>query len=186
MALLASSLRIAAPPEGNADSTKECRGHTQKVELRNPDESEKRVVVGPGHERPHVGMHDAIQKRMRQAAGDTSEEYPQRSAFTSCNRRGIQELRDKPWAAEPWRADDDEAQNGRGQPSNRGTQERVKEAMHWVFLVEQVVERLAVDQHLRGCKGRPREHRSAHALDSKAWPEVEGREWQLSSPTLSG
>ena len=26
--------------------------------------------------------------------------------------------------------------------------------MHWVFLVDQIVERLAVDEHLGGCKGR--------------------------------
>jgi len=155
MALLASSLRIATPPEGNADNTKECSGHTRKVELRNPDEPKERVVVRPRHERPHVGMHDAIQKRMRQAAGETSQEYPKRSEFTSRNRSRTQERHDTPWTAEPSRADDDKAQNGRGQPGSRGTEERVKEAMHWVFLVEQVVERLAVDEHLRGCKSRP-------------------------------
>ena len=121
MALLASSLRIAAPPERNADSTKECSGHTRKVELRNPDEPEERVVVGPGHERPHVGMHDAIQKRMREAAGETSQEYSERSEFTSRNRSRTEERRDKPWAAEPRRADDDEAQKGRGQPGSCGT-----------------------------------------------------------------
>jgi hypothetical protein len=131
-------------------------------------------------------MHDAIQKRMRQAAGETSQEYPERSEFTSCNRSRTHERRDKPWTAEPKRADDDEAQNGCGQPGSRGTEERVKEAMHWVFLVKQVVERLAVDEHLRGCKSRPREHRGAHSLDSKARPEVEGREWQPGSLPLSG
>src|SRR6266496_4613358 len=50
-----------------------------------------------------------------------------------------------------------------------------------VFLADQVVERLAVDEHLGGGKGRPREHRGGNALESKARSEMEWGERQLGS-----
>ena len=57
---LASPLCIVDPPEGNADGAKECSGDTRNVELHHPDEPKEWIIVGSGHERAYVGMHDAI------------------------------------------------------------------------------------------------------------------------------
>src|SRR4030095_6963196 len=121
---------------------------------------------------------------MRQAAGETTQEDPERRQFRSCHRSGSHERCDAPCDVERRWADDGEAQDSRYQPGRRGTEERVEEAMHWVFLVDQIVERLAVDEHLGGCKGRPREHRSCDALESKARSEWNGVNGNLVPPVL--
>jgi len=41
------------------------------------DQPKERIVVGPGHEGLYVGLHEAIQQRMRQAVGKTTQDYPQ-------------------------------------------------------------------------------------------------------------
>src|SRR5258705_582950 len=120
---------------------------------------------------------------MRQAASKTTQEDPESRQFRSCSRSGAHERRDAPGDVERGCADDDEAEESRDQPGGRGTEERVEEAMHRVFLTDQIVERLAVDEHLGGGKGRPRKQRSCDALEREARPEVEWRERQLGSPT---
>jgi hypothetical protein len=100
-------------PERNADSAKECSGETRKVELHYPDEPKEGIGLRPWHKGTYVGMHDAIQKRMRQAAGETTQEYSERREFTSCSGSGTHEWRDTSQEAGPRGADDDEAQDGR-------------------------------------------------------------------------
>jgi hypothetical protein len=48
---------------------------------------------------------------------------------------------------------DDEEQDGRQQTGDRGAEERVKESVHRVLPVDQVVDRLAVDDDLDDGKG---------------------------------
>src|SRR5262245_19750225 len=44
---------------------------------------------------------------------------------------------------------------------------RVKEAVDWVLVMEQIVKRLAIDEDLRRRKCGPGEHRARHAFESE-------------------
>src|SRR5262249_61885829 len=54
--------------------------------------------------------------------------------------------------------------------------------MHGVFALDQVVDRLAVDDNLGHRKGGPREHRSGDTLAGQARSEVKGCDRQRATP----
>ena len=69
--------------------------------------------------------------------------------------------------------DDEEADSG-DQAGNRGADERMKEAVHRILSAQEVVHRLAVDQHLGGGKRRPGEDRGGDGLERETRAEVNG------------
>lgn len=122
-------------------------------------------------------MHDAIQQRMREPAGEPAQECAEERDFAACCRRGGQR-HDEPQEADERGVDDDEEEDGCDQPRHPCAEERVKEAMHGVFTADQVVDRLAVDDDLGRGEGGPREYRGGDALERQAGTEMKGRDRQ--------
>jgi hypothetical protein len=97
-------------------------------------------------------MHDTIQQRVREPADEPTKQDAEDRDFPACRRRGGQR-RDESREADEGRVNDDEEQDGRQQTGDRGAEERVKESVHRVLPVDQVVDRLAVDDDLDDGKG---------------------------------
>src|SRR5262245_4340743 len=142
-------------PERQASHTDQRGNDARQMQHGFTHQTEERIAIRPGHEGTDIRMHDAVQNRMRQAARETSEQCSETGALASHRRRGASARREELGRTDRQDAEERMTRRRRYQANRRSADQRVEEAMHRILLPDQIVERLAVDQHRRDSKGGP-------------------------------